>query len=105
MPPTQPTIKEKINTNTAIAIQLVELSAWTSILLTTDSNDIYICSRNQNSNFWRGLSGYGEYCIPDVDTTLVCSVAVGAMSYVGGCNMVSYISDPFYSNYECCYDD
>ena len=70
--------------------------------LTTDANGTYVCYRDQDSNFWGGASGYTSHCIPDVDKTNACSLALPDYGGVGRCNMASY-TDPKFAAYECCY--
>jgi hypothetical protein len=76
--------------------------------LTLDPYGNPVCQRDMS--FWNNLSGYGTYCIPDVDK--VCSGvpvdSIPTLASIGACNMNAVRSSslhPSYSTYECCYND
>jgi hypothetical protein len=73
--------------------------------LIIDSKGNFVCWRDQDPNFWGSQPAYGKICIPDVEKTPACNVAVPTLFSVGYCDMVAYILISGYSNYECCYDD
>ena len=56
--------------------------------LTLDPNGNVICQRDMS--FWNNLSGYGSYCIPDVERVCIGVESLNTLGMVGACNMYTY---------------